>query len=140
MGKMPIGACIGLLLAVGGCAGSAEGNDPVDVVETNAALESGSAGVARGLAGSSLSADVVAEIEQAPSILEPTLNLAGVAATVHSSGRIDRTNPFFQNLGVNGRTCETCHDSRSAWTTSATLMSLLFEFTGGTHPLFVSLH
>ena len=43
-------------------------------------------------------------------------------------------------MGTNGRTCETCHDARSAWTTSAEVMSELFESTAGTHPLFVSLH
>ena len=72
--------------------------------------------------------------------LEPAHNSAGIAETAHASGVIDRTNPFFENLGTNGRTCETCHDSRSAWTTSADLMSELFETTSGTHPLFVSLH
>ena len=72
--------------------------------------------------------------------LEPVTNSAGIAETSHTSGVIDRTNPFFENLGTNGRTCETCHDSRSAWTTSAEVMSELFEATAGTHPLFVSLH
>ena len=72
--------------------------------------------------------------------LEAVGNSAGVAETFHTSGVIDRTNPFFQNMGTNGRTCETCHDSRSAWTTSAKVMTDLFESTAGTHPLFVSLH
>jgi cytochrome c5 len=74
------------------------------------------------------------------SALEPVTNSAGIAETSHTSGVIDRTNPFFENLGTNGRTCETCHDARSAWTTSAEVMSDLFESTAGTHPLFVSLH
>ena len=87
------------------------------------------------------SADVSAEIASAQSILEDlALNPAGVAETFHTSGAIDRTNPFFESMGTNGRTCETCHDARSAWTTSAKVMSELFESTAGTHPLFVSLH
>ena len=73
-------------------------------------------------------------------LLEPRANSAGVADTFHTSGTIDRTNPFFESMGTNGRTCETCHDARSAWTTSAAVMSELFEATAGTHPLFVSLH
>jgi cytochrome c peroxidase len=72
--------------------------------------------------------------------LEPRANSAGVAETFHTSGTIDRSNPFFESMGTNGRTCETCHDARSAWTTSAEVMSELFESTAGTHPLFVSLH
>ena len=73
-------------------------------------------------------------------LLEPRANSAGVGDTFHTSGTIDRTNPFFESMGTNGRTCETCHDARSAWTTSAEVMSELFESTAGTHPLFVSLH
>src|SRR5688572_23841150 len=72
--------------------------------------------------------------------LEAVGNSAGVAETFHTSRVIDRSNPFFENLGTNGRTCETCHDARSAWTTSAKVMTDLFESTGGTHPLYVSLH
>ena len=74
------------------------------------------------------------------SSLEPVANAAGIAETFHASGSIDRNNPFFENLGTNGRTCETCHDARSAWTTSAAVMTELFDSTAGTHPLFVSLH
>src|SRR5688572_21131051 len=74
------------------------------------------------------------------SSLEAVVNSAGVAETFHTSGVIDRTNPFFESMGTNGRTCETCHDARSAWTTSAQVMTQLFESTAGTHPLFVSLH
>src|SRR5262245_16260721 len=81
-----------------------------------------------------------ADVVTVRSNLEPRANAAGIAETFHTSGGIDRTNPFFENLGTNGRTCETCHDSRSAWTTSAEVMSELFESTAGTHPLFVSLH
>jgi cytochrome c peroxidase len=74
------------------------------------------------------------------SSLEAVVNSAGVAETFHASGVIDRTNPFFESMGTNGRSCETCHDARSAWTTSAQVMTQLFESTAGTHPLFVSLH
>lgn len=73
------------------------------------------------------------------SSLEAALNPAGIAETAHASGAIDRSNPFFQPFG-NGRSCETCHDARTAWTTSAEGMSELFESTQGSHPLFVSLH
>jgi len=133
MGKVPTRLCLGLLLAVGACAAPVDGEGPDDIVSSTSALESATV-------GGSVSADVATEIAATPSLLEPVLNLAGIAATSHTSGVIDRTNPFFLSLGANGRTCETCHDSRTAWTTSPVLMTLLFEFTAGTHPLFVSLH
>jgi cytochrome c peroxidase len=84
--------------------------------------------------------DDTVETATVTSYLEPVSNSAGVAETFHLSGVIDRTNPFFESMGTNGRSCETCHDSRSAWTTSAQLMTKLFDSTAGTHPLFVSLH
>ena len=137
MGKVPAGLCLGLFVAAGGCAGPIDGESPGDVVASESELAIATVG---GSLGSSVSADVATELSSVPSLLEPVLNGAGIAATSHTSGGIDRQNPFFLNLGANGRTCETCHDSRTAWTTSPVLMSLLFATTGGTHPLFVSLH
>jgi cytochrome c peroxidase len=105
--------CLGLSLAVvavAGCAEPIDGESPGDEVVT------------------------------VQSNLEAVANAAGVAETFHTSGVIDRTNPFFESMGTNGRTCETCHDARSAWTTSAKVMTDLFESTAGTHALFVSLH
>lgn len=152
-------------VATAGCAGGVGGDDPGDVVQSRGALEqlSGDSSLAvstdssLGVSGEGsfgLSADgavttsvsggatlnIATALAGTSNILEPVLNVAGIAATSHTSGVIDRTNPFFENMGVNGRTCESCHDARAAWTTSATLSTLLFEFTGGTHPLFVSLH
>ena len=45
------------------------------------------------------------------SALEAAINSAGLAETVTTTGTIDRTNSFFQQLGTNPRTCETCHGS-----------------------------
>ena len=42
----------------------------------------------------------------------PFANPSGYAATFSTTGFIDRDNPFFQNLGTNGRTCGTCHVSQ----------------------------
>jgi cytochrome c peroxidase len=58
-------------------------------------------------------------------------------ATFHTSGAIDRTNPFFLgDLGANGRSCESCHDARAGFTQSRTLAKQLFRETDGNHPLF----
>jgi cytochrome c peroxidase len=84
--------------------------------------------------------DAADDIGVSESSLEAVVNSAGVAETFHLSGVVDRANPFFESMGTNGRSCETCHDARSAWTTSAEVMTQLFESTAGSHPLFVSLH
>ena len=43
------------------------------------------------------------------SALEADGNDYGVAETFHTTGAIDFTNPIFQQLGTNPRTCATCH-------------------------------
>lgn len=45
-----------------------------------------------------------------------TPDSAGVLSTYSTASGIDISNPFFQSLGSNGRTCNTCHISGSAWT------------------------
>jgi len=70
------------------------------------------------------------------SALAPALNLSGIAESLHTSGTIDRTNPFFQALGTNPRTCETCHSSAEGWTTNNITNALLFLTSLGTNPLF----
>jgi cytochrome c peroxidase len=98
----------GLIVALGGGCGMAE-----DAVE-----ESGAA--IRSIGG-----------------LEPSRNPAGIAETVHTTGAIDRTNPFFQALGTNPRTCETCHGSGMGWTLTARGASELFKDSDGLDPLFM---
>jgi cytochrome c peroxidase len=61
----------------------------------------------------------------------------GAAETVHTSGTIDRNNPFFQALGANLRTCETCHAAEQGWTITARATTRLFLETAGTAPLFM---
>ena len=40
---------------------------------------------------------------------------SGVLRTVSTAGEIDTNNPFFQDLGTNGRTCFSCHRPAQAW-------------------------
>jgi cytochrome c peroxidase len=68
--------------------------------------------------------------------LEPTIDDAGLAESFHTTGAIDRTNPFFQVFGTNGRSCATCHDSRTDWTMTPLLANLLFIESDGLAPLF----
>ena len=55
-----------------------------------------------------------------------TLNLGGPTAT----------NPFFQDLGSNGRRCVTCHQPSDAWSITPPHIQARFESTQGTDPIF----
>ena len=91
------GLCVtssGLMLLLAGC-GTGGGAPDDSTVGATPALE---------VAAGSVTAVLTSE-------LEPAINSAGIAATVTTTGTIDRTNSFFQPLGTNPRTCETCHGS-----------------------------
>ncbi|MBF6571045.1 MAG: hypothetical protein IVW54_19445 [Candidatus Binataceae bacterium] len=49
---------------------------------------------------------------------------------------IAKNNPFFQNLGTNGRTCFTCHQPQTGWAISAQSAQSRFDQTGSADPLF----
>jgi cytochrome c peroxidase len=61
---------------------------------------------------------------------------SGVLATYNTTGGIDLANPFFQNLGTNGRTCGTCHVSQDGWTVTPPHIQERFNASDGTDPLF----
>ena len=44
--------------------------------------------------------------------------------------------PFFQSLGVNGRTCQTCHQPAAAWSITPPQIQAAFLASQGTAPLF----
>src|SRR5262245_58002432 len=77
-----------------------------------------------------------ANVERTDLALERTSNPSGVAETLHLTGAIDRTNPFFQPLGTNPRTCETCHSPAMGWTTNRETITRLFRHSQGLDPLF----
>src|SRR4029453_12150773 len=81
-----------------------------------------------------------ADTEATSSALEAAPNPAGTAETFHTSGVIDRTNPFFQRLGINDRTCETCHAANQGWAITASATEALFDATGGVAAIFNPLH
>jgi len=68
--------------------------------------------------------------------LVPTANDDGFAATFSKSGVIDRTGPFFQSLGSNGRSCSSCHIQGDGWTITPRGVQARFDRTGGTDPIF----
>jgi len=63
-------------------------------------------------------------------------NPSGVAETIHSTGAVDTTNEFFQVLGTNGRSCETCHQARDGWSVTPASVQARFDATDGTDPIF----
>ena len=68
--------------------------------------------------------------------LRPVRDASGLFTTFSTAGRVDLTNPFFQPLGTNGRTCQTCHQPKFGWTITPDAVQDVFEATGGRDPLF----
>jgi cytochrome c peroxidase len=62
---------------------------------------------------------------------------SGSFATVNQAGpTVEASNPFFQNLGTNGRACVTCHQPGDAMSITPPHIQQRFEATKGTDPLF----
>src|SRR6185295_5708662 len=69
-----------------------------------------------------------------PNIIK-THNASGQLRTFNAAGALDLNNPFFQDLGTNGRTCFTCHQPQDAWTiTPANVLERFIE-SNGTDPI-----
>src|SRR5690348_12783279 len=61
---------------------------------------------------------------------------SGVLMTYSEAGPLDLGNPFFQNLGTNGRSCASCHQPADAWTVTPPHIRSRFLLTGGNDPIF----
>ncbi len=68
--------------------------------------------------------------------MKPFRDASGYVATYSESGNIDQSNPFFQPLGTNGRTCATCHQMDQALSLNVQKVQKLFQQTNGQDPLF----
>lgn len=64
------------------------------------------------------------------------VNRAGIHESFSTTGCIDESNPFFQDLGTNGRTCETCHFAADGWSINTASIERTFRRTRGHDPLF----
>ena len=72
----------------------------------------------------------------APSI-HSSRNESGELRTVFLNGAfLDQSNPFFQSLGSNGRSCGTCHVPENAWTITPDHVKERFRATQGFDPIF----
>jgi len=65
-------------------------------------------------------------------------NESGVVRTINVAGFpvVATDNPFFLDLGVNGRRCVTCHEPATNMTVTPAGIRARFEATGGIDPLF----
>jgi cytochrome c peroxidase len=59
-----------------------------------------------------------------------------VATTFSTHSAIDLGNPFFQDLGTNGRSCASCHHPADGWSITPRHVQARFEATQGNDPLF----
>jgi cytochrome c peroxidase len=64
------------------------------------------------------------------------INNHGLLQTRNVNGRLDLDNPFFQDLGTNGRRCVTCHQPAEAWSITPEGVRERFRRSGGTDPIF----
>lgn len=68
--------------------------------------------------------------------LRPFPDPAGAIATFNAAGHTNLKGAFFQPLGINGRTCATCHAVEQAMSISPPQIRELFARTRGKDPLF----
>jgi hypothetical protein len=61
---------------------------------------------------------------------------SGQYATTTANQSFDPSNPFFQNLGTNGRSCGTCHQPSDGWSVTPARIKLRFLLSAGRDPLF----
>lgn len=74
--------------------------------------------------------------ERSPSQDVTFPNSHGILRTLNAGEGAERDNPFFQELGTNGRTCATCHQPAQAWTITPAEIQERFERTSGADPIF----
>lgn len=65
-----------------------------------------------------------------------TADATGLLRTFIPGGAIDTGNAFFQVLGSNGRSCNTCHRQEDAWSVTPVHIRQRFDRTQGTDPIF----
>ena len=65
-----------------------------------------------------------------------TPDASGWLRTITPAGTIDTGNPFFQSLGTNGRSCNSCHRQAQGWTVTPAELQQRFAATQGLDPIF----
>lgn len=106
-------------------------------IAVTATLLFAGAAIAAGIAPS-VHSEAIASAHKDPIQLQNFRDDSGAFSTFSTTGSIDQHNPFFQSLGTNGRTCQTCHQPKSGWTITPDSVQDVFAATGGRDPLFHS--
>lgn len=63
--------------------------------------------------------------------IQASPDATGAIATININGRVNEHGAFFQSLGVNGRSCATCHVAGQAMSISAQDVRRRFQLTRG---------
>jgi cytochrome c peroxidase len=79
---------------------------------------------------------VAASADENSPNLQGFTNGAGQARTFNANGAIDTANPFFQDIGANGRRCVTCHEAHTGWSITPEHVEARFAISHGDDPLF----
>jgi len=121
--------CLAVLTACGGGTTSGVDGTPIGAAATASS---------KAIESSVLAASTGDRSDTQPALpnLLPALNEAGFAATFSLAGAIDRSGPFFQSLGTNGRSCASCHVQAEGWTITPRGVQARFIRTAGTDPIF----
>lgn len=69
------------------------------------------------------------------SALSKAYDSTGQVATYRGEGTAP-SNPFYQKLGINGRSCSTCHRESNGWSITPTKIQARFDTSEGHDPLF----
>jgi cytochrome c peroxidase len=112
---------VGLLVLLSGCSGPPEPANP------SAAPTARSERTSEELQGHRVEGSQVA-----------ARNPFGFGLTINVNGTpvVDRSNEFFQSLGINGRSCGTCHEAETGMGLTPERVRQRFLMTGGTDPVF----
>ena len=65
-----------------------------------------------------------------------TADPSGVLGTYRTTGGVDLSNYFFQSLGTNGRSCNSCHVAEDGWTVAPRHIQARFLASRGKDPIF----
>jgi cytochrome c peroxidase len=76
--------------------------------------------------------------DETPGALRPFANPTGTVRTSTTSRIFDGDNPFFLDLGTNGRRCVSCHQASDAWTITPAHVQARFDESNGGDPIFTS--
>src|SRR5438128_12283922 len=63
-------------------------------------------------------------------------NESGIVRTVNLNGALDLNNPFFKELGTNGRSCFSCHRPAQGWSLTPESVRRRFDESRGLDPVF----